>query len=66
LKKIILSLFSIVLISGLLCAQAPTGKIYGTVSDEDGNPLPGVSVEATSRESPSRRLGRSDQPQVYR
>ncbi len=31
-----------------LLAQIPTGKLYGTVTDEEGNTLPGVSVVATS------------------
>ena len=65
-KKIILSLFSIVLISGLLCAQAPTGKIYGTVSDEDGNPLPGVSVEATSPKFIGKATTVTDADGIYR
>ena len=39
----------IALISGSLLAQIPTkGSIFGTVTDEDGNALPGVTVEASS------------------
>lgn len=37
------------LLAGVLSAQAPTaGRIIGTVVDEQGAPLPGVSVEAKS------------------
>ena len=31
-----------------LFAQAPSSKMFGTVTDEQGTPLPGVAVEATS------------------
>jgi hypothetical protein len=34
--------------AGLVWGQARTGAIYGTVTDPDGNPLPGVTVELTS------------------
>ena len=34
--------------ASLMSAQMPTGKIFGTVTDEQGTPLPGVTVEATS------------------
>jgi hypothetical protein len=36
------------LIVGSLAAQAPSGKITGTVNDDQGIPLPGVTVEAES------------------
>jgi Carboxypeptidase regulatory-like domain/TonB dependent receptor-like, beta-barrel len=37
------------LLAGVLSAQVPTaGRITGTVQDEQGNPLPGVSVQAKS------------------
>jgi hypothetical protein len=47
-KRIILSLLGMLCVCALLSAQIPTGKIYGTVTDEEGNTLPGVTVEATS------------------
>jgi hypothetical protein len=47
-KKAFLVILGIVFLSGIVSAQARTGQIYGIVTDEDGNPLPGVSVEATS------------------
>lgn len=42
------SLLGVLLIVGSLAAQAPAGKITGTVSDDQGAPLPGVTVEAES------------------
>jgi hypothetical protein len=37
------------LLAGVLSAQAPTaGRITGTIHDDQGSPLPGVSVEAKS------------------
>jgi len=40
---------AVLLLAGVLSAQAPTaGRITGTVQDEQGGPLPGVSVEAKS------------------
>ena len=47
-KRIIISLLGMFFVCTLLSAQAPTGKIYGIVTDDEGSPLPGVSVEATS------------------
>lgn len=47
-KRIIISLLGVFFVCALLSAQAPTGKIYGIVTDDEGSPLPGVSVEATS------------------
>jgi hypothetical protein len=40
---------AVLLLAGVLSAQAPTaGRITGTVVDDQGAPLPGVSVEAKS------------------
>jgi hypothetical protein len=47
-KIILLTWCAIFLVIPFLCAQVPTGRILGTVSDEEGIPLPGVAVEATS------------------
>jgi hypothetical protein len=42
-------LLGVLLCSGALIAQVPTGsKIVGTVTDEDGGALPGVTVEGTN------------------
>ena len=54
------------LISGILSAQAPAGKIYGTVTDEDGNPLPGVTVEATSSKLIGKATAVTDADGMYR
>ena len=40
------TILSLVAAPGLL-AQAPTGNLYGTVSDNDGELLPGVTVTLT-------------------
>jgi hypothetical protein len=47
-KIVLLTLCSLFFVVPFLCAQVPTGRILGTVSDEEGIPLPGVAVEATS------------------
>ncbi|MFB0564712.1 MAG: TonB-dependent receptor domain-containing protein [Candidatus Aminicenantaceae bacterium] len=47
-KRVFLAFLSILFFGAFLCAQVPTGQIFGTVTEEDGNPLPGVTVEATS------------------
>ena len=48
-RNLFLSVLGIILITAGLFGQIPTkGKIMGTVTDEEGNPLPGVTVEATS------------------
>lgn len=67
-KRIFLTALGVILVSGLLSAQGttPTGKIYGTVTDEDGNPLPGVAVEATSPKLIGRAAAVSDASGVYR
>ncbi|OGD22694.1 MAG: hypothetical protein A2W03_16470, partial [Candidatus Aminicenantes bacterium RBG_16_63_16] len=55
------------LLSGTnLLAQAPTGKMFGTVTDEQGTPLPGVSVEATSPKLVGKGAAVSDENGVYR
>ncbi len=41
-------LFILVLASSLTFAQIITGKIDGVVTDDNGGPLPGVTIEATS------------------
>jgi hypothetical protein len=39
-----LSILFVLLFAGSLMAQVRTGNLYGKVTDEDGNPLPGVTV----------------------
>lgn len=48
-KHLFLFVLGIVLITSTLFAQISTkGNIFGTVTDEDGNPLPGVTITAIS------------------
>ncbi len=42
-----LSILFVLVLSCTLLAQVRTGNIYGKVADEDGNPLPGVTVTLT-------------------
>jgi len=69
-KRLLLILLSFAwLSSSVLCvslAQVPTGKIFGTVADEQGNPLPRVSVEATSPSLVGRATAVTDVNGVYR
>lgn len=59
-------MLSLVLISGFLAAQAPTGKIIGTVSDEEGTPLPGVTIEADSPKLVGKSTVLTDVNGIYR
>lgn len=55
------------LLAGVLSAQAPTaGRITGTVQDDQGNPLPGVSVEAKSPRLVGTAASLTDANGVYR
>jgi hypothetical protein len=65
-KRIILSLLGLFFVGALLSAQIPTGKIYGTVTDEEGTPLPGVSVEATSPKLIGKAATVTDASGIYR
>jgi len=48
-RNLFLAVFGVVLLTASLFGQIPTkGNIFGTVTDEEGGPLPGVTVEATS------------------
>jgi len=48
-RKFLIVLCAVFLISAALTAQERTGGIYGTVMDKDGMPLPGVNVTLTGR-----------------
>src|SRR5512141_370278 len=50
----------------VLSAQTPTGKIFGTVTDEQGLALPGVTVEATSPKLVGKAAAVTDENGVYR
>lgn len=47
-RTFLYTLLGLALISGLLTAQEDVGRIVGTVADDEGMALPGVSVVATS------------------
>ena len=54
-------------IAGTAFAQlTPEGRINGKVVDEQGNPLPGVSVEATSPKLIGKAVATTDAAGVYR
>jgi hypothetical protein len=47
LKSFVLASVAVLLLAGVLSAQAPTaGRILGIIVDDQGGPLPGVSIEA--------------------
>jgi outer membrane receptor protein involved in Fe transport len=49
-------LLSSLFFSAVAAAQTTTGTLRGTVKDENGGPLPGVTVEAVNDESGSTRI----------
>jgi hypothetical protein len=58
---------AMLLLAGVLLAQAPTaGRITGTVMDDQGGPLPGVSVEAKSPRLVGTATAVTDANGVYR
>ncbi|OGD38159.1 MAG: hypothetical protein A2V45_04850 [Candidatus Aminicenantes bacterium RBG_19FT_COMBO_58_17] len=65
-RNCLLALVGILAVSGILSAQAPTGRVYGAVTDDDGNPLPGVTVEATSPKFIGKATTVTDAEGVYR
>ena len=65
-KKSFYAILGVIILSGILSAQAPTGKIIGIVSDEDGNVLPGVAVEATSPKLIGKATAVTDSTGIYR
>ncbi|MCK4646726.1 MAG: TonB-dependent receptor [Candidatus Aminicenantes bacterium] len=57
---------ALILICALAIAQAPTGKVMGRVTDEDGEPLPGTTVEATSPKLLGTTTAITDETGTYR
>ena len=47
-KKGLFLLVAVALACSVAAAQVPTGRFIGKVVDEQGSPLPGVAVQATS------------------
>src|SRR4030042_7036378 len=66
LRRAFIYLIALALMGTYLSAQVPTSKIFGTVTDEQGTPLPGVSVEATSPKLVGAGTAISDENGVYR
>ena len=65
-KKILFSLLAVTLLVAFAAAQTPTGKIVGKVKDDQGAPLPGVSVEATSAKLVGKATAVTDETGTYR
>ena len=61
-----ISLIALAITAAFLSAQMPTGRMFGTVTDEQGAPLPGVAVEATSSKLVGKGTAVSDEKGVYR
>jgi len=47
-KKGLFLLVAVALACSFMAAQTPTGRFIGKITDEQGSPLPGVAVQATS------------------
>ena len=65
-KKAFLFLVGLGLTGLVLSAQVPTGKLFGTVTDEQGTSLPGVAVEASSPKLVGKSTAVSDENGAYR
>ena len=65
-RPLFFAFLGVILIGGLLLAQAPTGRIIGTVLDDQQIPLPGVAVEATSPKLMGISAVLTDENGVYR
>ncbi|MGB9004641.1 MAG: TonB-dependent receptor [Candidatus Aminicenantales bacterium] len=65
-KILSLVLLGLFLACGLAIAQVPTGRIIGTVVDDQGTALPGVSVDATSPRMVGKATAITETKGVYR
>jgi hypothetical protein len=65
-RRVVLVIIAFSFLSASLFSQVPTGQLYGTVTDEDGNPLPGVAVEATSPKLVGKAATVTEASGVYR
>jgi hypothetical protein len=65
-RERILCWLGIAFLCANLHAQVPTGNIFGTVTDEQGSPLPGVAVEATSPNLVGKAAAVTEANGVYR
>ena len=59
-------LLSLILICGFVTAQESTGRIIGTVTDDQGQTLPGVTIEATNPKMVGKANSLTDTSGVYR
>jgi hypothetical protein len=67
LKSFVLASVAVLLLAGVLSAQAPTaGRIIGTIQDDQGGPLPGVSIEAKGPRLVGSAASVSDSNGMYR
>jgi hypothetical protein len=67
LRSLSMTVFTVLLLAGVLSAQAPTaGRIIGTIKDDQGAALPGVTVEAKSPRLVGIAAAVSDANGVYR
>ncbi len=59
-------MLAVMLMFGLAVAQAPTGKLLGKVTDEQGAPLPGVSIVCDSPKLVGQATAVTDETGTYR
>ncbi len=65
-KRIAFLTMAVLLLIGVAAAQIPNGKIVGTVKDDQGAPLPGVAIAATSPKLVGTASAVSDESGTYR
>jgi len=65
-RPLFFAFLGVILIGGFLLAQAPTGRIIGTVLDDQGIALPGVAIEANSPKLIGVSAVLTDENGVYR
>ena len=65
-KRILILLLGLALAGSLTFGQVTNARIVGTITDNEGNPLPGVAVEATSPKLVGRATTISDENGVFR
>ncbi len=66
LNKLLLTMILVVVMSGLICAQATSAKIMGKVTDQEGTALPGVTVTATNPKMVGSTVAITDENGVFR
>ena len=64
LTRVALMLACLFLVAGAGLSQSPTGNVYGTVVDENGGPLPGVTVTLSGVGAPRTQI--TDQTGQFR